>query len=192
MTEPPLPESTYAVLGLVDKVPDSSGYDLASVASISLALFWPVSRTLLYRELDRLTELRWVDASRVEQTHAPSKWTYRATPDGRTMLARWLRRPPDTLGSARDPVLLRLFFAHRMSNSAITSLLGTYQAQLQTQLDQLLTVVHKLETISTPAARSGRIVALHGIATTRARLEWATEAERQLTNRDNRRRSESE
>ena len=186
MTEPSLPESTYAVLGLVDKVSDSSGYDLASVASTSLALFWPVSRTLLYRELERLTELGWVEASRVEQSHAPSKWTYRATADGRTALARWLRRPPDTLGSTRNPVLLRLFFAHRMSNRAITSLLAAYRAQLQIQLDQLVTVVDKLEAISTPAARSGRIVARHGITTTRARLEWATDAERQLTNRHSR------
>jgi DNA-binding PadR family transcriptional regulator len=189
MTEPSLPESTYAVLGLVDKIPDSSGYDLASVASMSLALFWPVSRTLLYRELERVTRLGWVEASRVEQSHAPNKWTYRATADGRTALTRWLRRPPDSLGSTRNPVLLRLFFAHRMSNSAITSLLGAYRRQLQIQLDHLLGVVDKMEAISTPAARSGRVVAQHGVATIRARLEWTIDAERQLTGEDSGRRS---
>jgi DNA-binding PadR family transcriptional regulator len=179
-----LPESTYAVLGLVDKVPNSSGYELAAVASMSLALFWPVSRTLLYRELARLTRLGWVEASRVEQSHAPSKWTYQATADGRAALTRWLRRTPDTVGSTRNPVLLRLFFAHRMSNSAIRSMLAAYRAQLRNQLDQPLAVVDKLEASSNPAARSGRIVANHGVATTRARLEWAIDAERQLT-RDN-------
>jgi DNA-binding PadR family transcriptional regulator len=180
VTDSSLPESTYAVLGLVDKVPDSSGYDLAAVASVSLAYFWPVSRTLLYRELDRLTGLEWVGASRVEQTHAPNKVTYRATADGRTALTHWLRRPPKTLGSTRSPVLLRLFYAHRMSNAAITSLLTDYRARLQTNLDELLVLVEKLEAIATPAARSGRIVAQNGVATARAQLEWALDAERQL------------
>ena len=31
------------------------GHDLAAVASLSFAYFWPMSRTLLYRELERLT-----------------------------------------------------------------------------------------------------------------------------------------
>ena len=180
VTDSSLPESTYAVLGLVDKVPDSSGYDLAAVASVSLACFWPVSRTLLYRELERLTGLGWIGPSRVEQTHAPNKVTYRATAAGRAALTQWLRRPPETLGSTRSPVLLRLFFAHRMSNAAITSLLTDYRARLQTELDQLLILVEKLEVIATPAARSGRIVAQNGVATTRAQLEWALDAERQL------------
>ena len=181
VTDPPLPDSTYAVLGLVDKVPDSSGYDLAAVASLSVAYFWPMSRTLLYRELERLTSLGWVAASRVEQTHAPNKWTYRVTAHGRTALSRWVRRPPSTLGSTRNPVLLRLFFAHRMSTSAVKSLLATYRSQLKAELDQLRAVVDKLDAIATPAARSGRVVAQHGVATTRARLEWALETERQLT-----------
>ena len=179
VTDSSLPESTYATLGLVDKVPDSSGYDLAAVASLSFAYFWPLSRTMLYRELRRLTKLGWVEASRIEQRHAPDKWTYRATPEGRTALTRWLRQPPSTLGSTRNPTLLRLFFAHRMSNTAVTSLIATYRSQLETELEDLLAVVDKLEAIATPAARSGRLVAQHGVATTRARLEWVLDVERQ-------------
>jgi hypothetical protein len=78
-------------------------------------------------------------------------------------------------------VLLRLFFAHRMSTSAVKSLLATYRSQLEAELDQLRAVVDKLDAMATPAARSGRVVAQHGVATTRARLEWALETERQLT-----------
>ena len=43
-----LPETTYAVLGLVDKLPGSSGYELGAVADRSFAHFWPISQTLLY------------------------------------------------------------------------------------------------------------------------------------------------
>jgi hypothetical protein len=62
----------------MDKVPSSSGYDLIAVADQSFAYFWPISQTLLYRELDRLSHLGWVTATRVIQTRAPSKWTYQA------------------------------------------------------------------------------------------------------------------
>ena len=54
------------------------------------------------------------------------------------------------------------------------------RARLQTELDQLLILVEKLEVIVTPAARSGRIVAENGVATTHAQLEWALDTERQL------------
>ena len=187
MTEPSLPASTYAVLGLVDKVPDSSGYDLASVASISFALFWPVSRTLLYRELERLTELEWVDASpvdnpRAEQVDIPSD--RRRSHSAGSMAATTSRHPRIDPQPRAASTLLRPPDVEQRHHT----LLAAYRAQLQTQLDQLLTVVDKLDTISTPAARSGRIVAHHGITTTRARLEWTTDAERQLTDRDNRRR----
>jgi len=53
-----LPETTYAVLGLVDKLPGSSGCELVAVADRSFAHFWPISQTLLYtarhRTQDRL------------------------------------------------------------------------------------------------------------------------------------------
>jgi DNA-binding PadR family transcriptional regulator len=65
-----LPDSAYGVLGLVDKVPNSSRYELLGVADRSFAYFWPISQTLLYRELDRLTRLGWLTATRVIQTRA--------------------------------------------------------------------------------------------------------------------------
>lgn len=43
-----MPETTYAVLGLVDRLPGSSGYELVAVTDRSFAHFWPISQTLLY------------------------------------------------------------------------------------------------------------------------------------------------
>jgi DNA-binding PadR family transcriptional regulator len=94
-----LPDSTYAVLGLVDNVPGSSGYDLVAVVGRSFAHFWPTSQTLLFRELDRLRDLGWVAATRVEQTRASGKWIYRITADGRRALTGWLTTPPRASGS---------------------------------------------------------------------------------------------
>jgi DNA-binding PadR family transcriptional regulator len=175
-----LPDTTYAVLGLIDKVPSASGYELVAVAGRSFAHFWPISQTLLYRELDRLASLGWVAASRVEQLHAPSKWIYRTTAAGRAALADWLATPNPPTGSFRSGVLLRFFFAYRMHPDQVRSLLADYRSALQGQLEEFVAIMDKLAATSTPAANAGRLTALHGLRTAEARLRWVEEVEAQL------------
>jgi PadR family transcriptional regulator, regulatory protein AphA len=175
-----VPDTTYAVLGLIDKVPDASGYELVAVAGRSFAHFWPISQTLLYRELDRLTGLGWVAATRVEQLHAPSKWTYHTTTAGQAALAGWLATPTPATSSFRSGVLLRFFFSYRMDLDQVRSLLADYRSALQAQVEEFVAIMDKLAAVSTPAARAGRLTALHGLRTTEARLQWVEEAEAQL------------
>jgi PadR family transcriptional regulator, regulatory protein AphA len=179
-----VPDTTYAVLGLIDKVPGASGYELVAVAGRSFAHFWPISQTLLYRELDRLTGLGWVAATRVEQLHAPSKWTYHTTSAGRMALADWLATPTPASSSFRSGVLLRFFFSYRMDPDQVRSLLADYRSELQTQQEEFLAVMDKLEAVSTPTARAGRLTALHGLRTAEARLRWVEEVEAQLGDDD--------
>lgn len=174
------PESTYAVLGLIDKLPDSSGYDLAAVAGRSFAHFWPISQTLLYRELDRLAELGWVAATRVEQVRAPGKWTYRTTGAGRRALADWLAGPVSAKTSFRSGFLLRFFFAYRMDQGRLRSLLEEYRRTLQSQRDEFEAITNKLQAIGTAEARAGWLTALHGLRTAQARLAWTDEVEAML------------
>ena len=171
------PETTYAVLGLVDKLPGSSGYELASVAANSLAFFWPISRTLLYRELARLSAIGWVKPTRVEQTHAPSKWTYQTTSDGQLALSDWLATPLESAGSERNPVLLRLFFSYRLPPEQARSLLSGYRDRLEMQRDQLNAISEKLSATATPQARAGWLAARHGVLAMEAALQWVDEAE---------------
>jgi DNA-binding PadR family transcriptional regulator len=103
------------------------------VAGRSFAHFWPISQTLLYRELDRLTGLGWVAATRVEQLHAPSKWTYHTTTAGQAALAGWLATPTPATSSFRSGVLLRFFFSYRMDLDQVRSLLADYRSALQAQ-----------------------------------------------------------
>ena len=171
------PETTYAVLGLVDKLPGTSGYELAGVAANSLAFFWPVSRTLLYRELARLSAIGWVEPTRVEQTHAPSKWTYRTTAKGQHALSDWLTTPPESAGSQRNPLLLRLFFCYRLPPEQARSLLAGYRDLLQMQHDQLTAISEKLSAAATPQARAGWLTARNGVLIMEAGLRWVDEAE---------------
>lgn len=176
-----LPESTYAVLGLVDKLPRSSGYDLVGVAGRSFAHFWPISQTLLYRELNRLADLGWVHATRVEQERSPSKWIYETTRPGREALTDWLADPAAAKGTVRSGFLLHFFFAERMRPEQVRSLLDDYRVVLTAQIDEFSELVEKLATMSTPGARTGRLSALHGLRTAQARLQWIVDVETELT-----------
>lgn len=184
MTADALPESTYAVLGLIDKVPGSSGYELVSVADRSFAHFWPVSQTLLYRELNRVVDLGWASATRVEQTRVPSKRIYRITADGAQTLDGWLARPAPLSETFRSGMLLRLFFAHRMDPSEVQTMLDDYRTALNGQREEFAALVAKLALIPTPTARMGRLSALHGLRTAEARLAWVEEASDELTEAD--------
>jgi DNA-binding PadR family transcriptional regulator len=175
-----IPDSTYVVLGLVDKVPGSSGYDLAAVANRSFAHFWPISQTLLYKELDRLTGLRWVTATRVDQVRAPGKWIYKITKDGERALTDWLASAIQGHDTFRSPMLLRSFYGHRMHPDRLRRLLADYRDELQTQHDEIQTIMDKLAEVPTAAARSGRLTALHGLRTADARLQWVDEVRAEL------------
>ncbi len=175
-----LPETSYAVLGLVDKLPGSSGYELVAVANRSFAHFWPISQTLLYKELNRLAELGWVVASRVEQARSPTKSVYRSTPSGREALAGWLATTSQHTESFRSSFLLRFFLAHLMSARHLHALLGDYRRSLVERRDDLTDIVAGLEKASTPMARMGRLSALHGLRTVEARLQWVSEVESEL------------
>lgn len=175
-----LPETTYAVLGLVDKLPRSSGYELVALADRSFAHFWPISQTLLYRELNRLADLGWVSAARVDQGRAPSKWVYETTPAGQEVLTEWLTAPAEPISTFRSGFLLRFFFAHRMRPEQVRSLLADYRTTLTAQRDDFVVLVDKLAHLPTPAARIGRLSALHGLRTAEARLQWVAEADAEL------------
>ena len=179
-----IPDSTYVVLGLVDKVPGSSGYDLVAVANRSFAHFWPISQTLLYKELDRLTDLKWVTATRIDQVRAPGKWIYKITKEGERALTAWLVSPSRGHDTFRSPTLLRFFYGHRIDPDQMRSLLADYGNELQAQHDEFRTIMDKLAEVPTEAARSGRLTALHGLLTAAARLQWVAEVQAELERED--------
>jgi DNA-binding PadR family transcriptional regulator len=181
---PKLPDSSYVVLGLVDKLPGSSGYDLVAVANRSLAHFWPISQTLLYKELDRLASLRWVTAARIDQVRAPGKWIYKITNEGERALTEWLASSIQGHDTIRSPMLLRFFYSHRVPPEHLHRLLDRYREELQAQRDEFQTIMDKLSEVPTAAARSGRLTALHGLRSAAARLQWVDEVQAELERED--------
>lgn len=172
-----LPETTYAVLGLLDKRP-ASGYDLAAFADRSLGYFWPISRTLVYRELARLESLGWVGSEPVPQDRLPDKRVWSTTEDGRGALASWLAQPAVAGGADRNGFLVKFFFGARMSQEAMRTLLDDYRESLEATRADLAALIEHLARI--PDARMGRLSARHGLLTAEARLGWIDEVTAEL------------
>ncbi|HEY6424282.1 MAG TPA: PadR family transcriptional regulator [Pseudonocardiaceae bacterium] len=172
------PETSYAVLGLVDKKPGASGHELARLAERSLAYFWPISRTLLYREIRRLEERGWVRGTEVRQERLPDRRSYTITAEGARVLSAWLERPGTGSNQFRSEFLLRFFFSASMSGEAMKELLADYRRALHTTVEELSAVADRLASV--PGARTSRLAALHGVRTAQARLGWLDEVEAEL------------
>lgn len=174
LVPPDLPETTYAVLGLLDMKP-ASGYDLAAFAERTLGSFWPISRTLVYRELGRLESLGWVESEPVPQDRLPDKRVWSSTEGGRVALTGWLAQPAVPGGADRNGFLVKFFFGDRMSPESMRRLLDDYREILEATRADLTALIEHLAGV--PDGRQGRRSARHGLRTAQARLEWIDEVE---------------
>lgn len=86
------PAARTATLGLV-AIRATSGYDLVAYADRSIAYFWSIPRSQLYRELARLERLGLIAGTHVPQRSAPDKRVFEITEEGRAVLEAWLESP---------------------------------------------------------------------------------------------------
>lgn len=172
-----LPETTYAVLGLLD-MKAASGYDLAAFADQALGRFWPISRTLVYRELGRLESLGWVESEPVAQDRLPDKRVWSSTEAGRGALTGWLVQPAVPGGADRNGFLVKFFFGDRIPPEAMRRLLDDYRETLEATRVDLAALIEHLGGV--PDGRMGRRSALHGLRTAEARLAWIEEVEGEM------------
>lgn len=167
-----LPATTYVVLGLVSIRP-MTGYDLVSYAERSIGNFFPLTRSHVYRELDRLGRLGLLDATEIAQETAPTKRVYEITQAGNDELRRWLEEEAVTEERARNLFLVRIFFGHRTSPARIQSLLDEYEASARARRDWLAAVAERLA--DRPGSVFRRSTALYGVHQEQAKLAWVAE-----------------
>ncbi len=101
-------ETSYIVLGLLERLEPATPYDLKQMAQLSTFNFWTVPHTQIYTECARLTEAGLLSEEH-EQTGRRRR-IYRLTAAGRRELSRWRATLPDQPYQLRDPATLRLFF----------------------------------------------------------------------------------
>ncbi len=174
----PLPATSYAVLGMLSLV-GMSGYELNQNVDKSIANFWQISKSQVYGELSRLEELGLVQSTEVEQERLPDKRTYELTEAGSAALDDWLSAPGHGPRRLRSGLLLKTFFAHRMTGDRFVRLLEEYRDQAEVDRKYLAEVIEKLDP-GLPETFYSRATALYGLRQAEAALAWIDEVEKSI------------
>lgn len=172
----PLTDTASAILGLLSVDPDTSGYALGTFAQHSVAHFWPVTRTHIYNELARLERDGYVSARQVAQAKHPDKRVFRLTEAGAAALDEWLHTSEVTAERRRNPLLLKIFFAHRMPPDRLAELLARHRERVQADRERYTADMG----MANPEEIYMRATALYGLRRLDAELAWLDEVEQLL------------
>lgn len=173
-----LPTTSYAILGLLADGP-MSGHRLSTMADKSIAYFWSIPRSLVYRELVRLEEVDYLRGTDVAQMKLPDKREYELTETGRGELYRWLKEPGFERGRFKDGFLVKFFFGRHMDAASRKRLLDEYRFQAEAYLEDLKAIAAKLQGIE--GAEFPRLTALRGIRAAEGQLRWIDDVERMVS-----------
>lgn len=175
---PPLPTTSYALLGLLTFGDDLTGYELKQRADNTLRFYWSSpAMSQVYTELGRLTELGLVSARDDETAPVRRSRRYRITEQGRRDLQTWLGQGGEDFPSLKHPVALRLLLGHLVSPDQTRDMLQRYLDALTVRRRDLTAVRESLGEQGDPAHevyRFPRMVADWGLdyyASERAMVE---------------------
>jgi DNA-binding PadR family transcriptional regulator len=147
-----------------------TGYDLAAFADRSIGQFFPLARSHVYTELDRLCGCGLLEVTEVEQERFPTKRVYAITRAGVEVLEGWLDDPTLPPERHRNLFLVRVFFGDRMSPGRIEELLSSYEQAQRANRDRLAELVERLA--DRPRSRYRRATAMFGLTQAQAKLDW--------------------
>jgi DNA-binding PadR family transcriptional regulator len=107
---PKLPNTAWAVLGLLSMPGERSGYDLKKWADSSLRYFyWSPALSQIYTELKRLEQLGFAVSRIASQDELRNKRLYTITDAGREALEHWVRDSPAGPPVLKHGVVLRVW-----------------------------------------------------------------------------------
>lgn len=128
----------HAVLGFLSLRP-LTGYDLKKYFDASIRQFWTADQAQIYRALSQMQDQGLVDIRVIAQDGRPDRKEHHITPAGLAELDDWLCAPLEP-HATREPFLVKVFFAGRLSPSDTASMLDSRIAAAVRQLDLLLGV----------------------------------------------------
>jgi DNA-binding PadR family transcriptional regulator len=167
-----LPATAHVVLGLVSICP-GGGHELALFSEQSIGNFFPIARSQVYSELERLCGLGLLSATEVRQQRWPTKRVYEVTTAGEAELRRWLEEGPVAPVRNRNLFLVRVFFGDRVSPERLDALLDEYERSARAHRDNYAAIVEQLA--DRPPAAFPRATALYGMRHANATLEWVAD-----------------
>jgi len=164
----------HTILGFLSIQP-MSGYDLKRYFEASVRHFWTADQAAIYRALAELTSEQLVEHERVTQTTRPDRKVYRLTGDGLTALDTWLAIPALPV-PRREPLLVKLFFASRLSAEALRGVLEAELSDVDARLEGFRQIVESIRAnpgTSDESKLVGPLVTLtNGVRAGLAEREW--------------------
>ena len=152
-----------------------TGYDLKRYFDASVRHFWSADQAAIYRTLTELDREQLVAHERVAQSTRPDRKVFHLTNAGREALDAWLATPaPSVL--RREPLLVKLFFAGRLSPDALRGVLEAELASVEGELAGFREIVASIEAdpgTSDEATLMGPLVTLtNGVVLAIAQRDW--------------------
>ena len=166
-----LTTTEHALLGMLARYGESSGYTLLREAEEGIGFFWSPAKSHVYEVLPRLEQRGLARRRVVAQAGKPDKHLWRLTARGRAALRRWINTPePDPLGDL-SVLLLKLFFGDYGDPAALVALVERFRDQLSERLSALRRI--GAEAVFAAPQELPRMTLRLGLAELGAHLGWA-------------------
>ena len=137
---PDLNSTAASLLGFLESYGPMSGYDIVGMVEGSIGYFWNVTRSQVYRELNRLAEAELVEMG---ESGARARRPYTTTGAGRRAFLNWLALPPGP-DIIRLPFLLRYFFGQHLDPQTLRAFVTLHRPQHEQRLHYFQSLIPKL------------------------------------------------
>ncbi|MEA2534012.1 MAG: hypothetical protein QOJ93_1823 [Actinomycetota bacterium] len=137
---PDLNSTAASLLGFLESYGPMSGYDIVGMVEGSIGYFWNVTRSQVYRELNRLAEAELVEMG---ESGARARRPYTITGAGRRAFLNWLALPPGP-DIIRLPFLLRYFFGQHLDPQTLRAFVTLHRPQHEQRLQYFQSLIPKL------------------------------------------------
>ena len=167
-----LTTTEHALLGMLARYGEHSGYELLKLAELGIGLFWSPAKSHVYDVLPRLARGGHARRRLVLQQGRPDKQLWRITPHGRAVLATWLNTIDPKPFDARGVFLLKLFFGNDGSAWSVVEHVERFRDHAATRLKTLQAIER------TPHGAGDelpRMTLRQGLASVETHLRWAEE-----------------
>jgi DNA-binding PadR family transcriptional regulator len=161
-----------------------TGYDLKKYFDASVRHFWTADQAQIYRALSQMADEHLVEVDVIAQDGRPDRKEHHITPAGLAELDEWLCSPLEPRAT-REPFLVKVFFAGRLSPSETASLLDARIAAAHRQLDVLQRIAVQATTALAQAPPAMEVLLTtatleNGIRHVVTELEWLCDLRRDI------------
>jgi PadR family transcriptional regulator, regulatory protein AphA len=173
----------HAIIGFLCIEP-MSGYTLQKRFEATVASYWSVTQSQIYRELHSLQADGLVSVETIPGDGKPAQKVYSPTLAGRTVFEKWLSEPVEPQ-SIRHPLLLKLSFAGHQPPMVAQKLLKEYIRELESIEREYRSRVGASQIFglaaSTREALLWRLILDNGLSWVHEEQTWAENALREWT-----------